>query len=178
MMTERRLKQLDAGKNAIAWLGAPTRFTSFRTVAGTVSDYQLTALGETIEEHVGEVVPQVQPDGAARQWSTMEDVAIAVSPGGAGTSITLTTDRRQDIVTSAVVFAALAFVLTVVGLKLLSASGVAAVGGVLAASTSASWLAFRLYWKRSATNWQRRLDGLGSIVAAQVERLAADREHD
>ena len=165
-------------KNAIAWLGAQIRFVSFKTVAGTLSDARLEALGEMIREHTGEVVPEMQVEGTTSRWSTMEDIAVEVSPSSAGTSITVATDRRQDVISSGVGFGTLGFVMAIVGTKLLGASGVPEVAGVLAASLSGSWLGLRLYWQRTAGSWQRRLDDLGAAVAAQVERLVPDTERD
>ena len=165
-------------KSAIAWLGARTRFVSFETVAGTLSAAQLEALGEMIKRHTGEVVPEAQVGGTKRRWITMEDVAVEVSPSGAGTSITVATDRGQDVVSSGVVFGTLGFVMTIVVTKLLGASGVADVAGVLAASLSGSWLGWRLYWQRTASSWQRRLERLGDSVATQVRQLMTDAERD
>ena len=68
--------------------------------------------------------------------------------------------------------------MAIVGTKLLGASGVPEVAGVLAASLSGSWLGLRLYWQRTAGSWQRRLDDLGAAVATQVERLVPDTERD
>jgi len=165
-------------KSVIAWLGAQTQFVTFKTVAGTLTDARLEALGEMIKEHTGEVVPEMQVEGTTRRWSTMEDIAVEVSPSSAGTSITVATDRRQDVISSSVVFGTLGLVMTIVGTKLLGASGVAEVTGVLAASLTASWLGLRLYWQRTAPNWQRRLDDLAAAVASQAERLATGDERD
>ena len=161
-----------------AWLGAQARFVSFKTTAGTLSEIQLEALGEMIKEHTGEVVPEMQAEGTTRRWSTMEDITVEVSPSSAGTSITVATDRRQDVISAGVVFGTLGFVMTIIGTKLLGASGVAEVTGVLAASLTSSWLGMRLYWQRTARNWQRRLDGIAAAVAAHVEQLTADGERD
>ena len=154
-------------KNVIAWLGAQTQFVTFKTVAGTLSDARLEALGEMIKEHAGKVVPEMQADGATRRWTTMEDIAVEVSPSSAGTSITVATDRRQDVISSGVVFGTLGFVMTIVGTKLLGASGVAEVAGVLAASLSGSWLGMRLYWQRTASRWHSRLENLAAAVACR-----------
>ncbi len=165
-------------KHVISWLGAQTRFVSFKTIAGTLSAAQSEALGEMIKEHTGEVVPEMQTEGAGRRWSTMEDIAVEMSPSSAGTSITVATDRRQDVISSAVVFGTLGIVVTIVGTKLLGASGMAEATGVLAASLTGSWLGLRLYWQRAARNWQRRLDSIAADVASQAERLAPAEECD